>query len=85
MSPRCDAVCMNCKENQYPLNNVALQGVWIQRCAEFEIPMEWLLFDFRSPYQITIALPHQIHGIPSGWITIGRNHFEENGVHRCDD
>lgn len=33
MSPRCDAVYMDCKQNQYPSNNVAVQGVWIPRRA----------------------------------------------------
>lgn len=31
MSPRCDAIYMNCEERKYPSNNVPVQGVWIQR------------------------------------------------------
>lgn len=82
MGPCRDAVNVNWKENQNPANNVSMQGMRIQRCAERAKGISVTSFPFSNSCS---KLPHQIHGIPSGRVTVGRYHSEENGVHRCDD
>lgn len=59
-----------------------MQRMRIQRCAERARGIAVTSFPFSYS---CIELPHQIHGIPSGRVTVGRYHSEENGVHRCDD